>query len=193
MAIETFYNERELEDIGLKQFGRNVKISRKSSIYAPEKVVIGNNVRIDDFCILSGNINLGSCIHIGAYSALYGQTGITMEDYSGVSARVLVYSISDDYSGEFMTNPMIPMDLKQEIEGPIQMDKHSIIGAGSIVLPKVHVGEGGAVGAMSLVNKSIEPWTVNVGIPSRKIKERSKNILNLERKYLEGVREGRYV
>jgi len=57
----------------------------------------------------------------------------------------------------------------------------------------VHVGEGGAVGAMSLVNKSIEPWTVNVGIPSRKIKERSKNILNLERKYLEGVREGRYV
>ena len=48
MAVETFYSLKEMKDLGLKEYGRNVHISRKSSIYNPEKVTIGNDVRIDD-------------------------------------------------------------------------------------------------------------------------------------------------
>lgn len=35
-------------------------------------MTIGSNVRIDDFCILSGRLEFGSYVHIAAYSALYG-------------------------------------------------------------------------------------------------------------------------
>ena len=62
----SFYNEEELKEIGLKVYGKNVLISRNATIYGADKISIGDNVRIDDFCILSGNISLGSYIHIAA-------------------------------------------------------------------------------------------------------------------------------
>ena len=89
--------------------GGGTFISRKASIYGAENMIIGSHVRIDDFCILSGQIELGDYIHIAAYSALYGgEKGIFIGDFANLSSRVSVYSVSDDYSGETMTNPMIP-------------------------------------------------------------------------------------
>ena len=78
----SFYSPEELKEIDFKSVGENVLISRKVSIYSPQKISIGNNVRIDDFCILSGNITLGNYCRIAAYCALYGSHGIIMEDYS---------------------------------------------------------------------------------------------------------------
>lgn len=94
----SFLSRDEIMSIGFASFGDNLKISRKASIYSPEKISIGNNVRIDDFCILSGRINIGSNIHISAYVALYGQAGITIQDFSGISARCTLYSAIDDLS-----------------------------------------------------------------------------------------------
>ncbi len=51
--MDSFYSRDELKKIGLKKYGENVFLSKKASIYNPEKIEIGNNVRIDDFCILS--------------------------------------------------------------------------------------------------------------------------------------------
>jgi len=49
----------------------------------------------------------------------------------------------------------------------------------SVVLPGVTVGVGSSVGAMTLCNKDLEPWGMYVGIPARRIKERSREILAL--------------
>ena len=62
----SFYKKDELKKLGLKHYGNNVLISRKCSIYSPEKISIGNNVRIDDYCILSGNITIKNYVHISA-------------------------------------------------------------------------------------------------------------------------------
>jgi carbonic anhydrase/acetyltransferase-like protein (isoleucine patch superfamily) len=89
------------------------------SVYLPELISIGNNVRIDDFVMLSGDIALGNNIHIIPYGALIrgaGGAGIVTGNYSGLSSRVTIYSISDDYSGEFMTNPTIPSNFRNERE-----------------------------------------------------------------------------
>ena len=48
-----FYSKEQLEKIGFKSLGENVLISDKTSIYSPENISIGNDVRIDDFSILS--------------------------------------------------------------------------------------------------------------------------------------------
>lgn len=60
--MSNFYNEVELKNLGLKSYGENVLISKKCSIYGAENIEIGNNVRIDDFCILSGEIKIGNCV-----------------------------------------------------------------------------------------------------------------------------------
>lgn len=54
----SFLSQKELEEIGFCSYGTNVKISRYARIYSPEKIKIGDNVRIDDFCILSGKITV---------------------------------------------------------------------------------------------------------------------------------------
>ena len=73
--MNSFYSNEELKQLGLKSFGKNVLISKKCSIYGADKISIGNNVRIDDFCILSGKIVIGNYVHISAYSALYAGGG----------------------------------------------------------------------------------------------------------------------
>lgn len=179
----SFYTPEELQSIGFKSVGKNVLISRKASIYRPELIEIGNNVRIDDFCILSGKITLGNFIHIAAGCYLFaGDAGITMENFTCVSGRVCVYAISDDYSGQYMTNPMVPMKFRNVISGHVLIKKHAL---GSIILPGVTIGTGAAVGSLSLVNKDVPDWTIVVGIPAKPLKERKRDLLELERRLYE--------
>ncbi|MBU3179285.1 acyltransferase [Clostridium estertheticum] len=184
--MSSFYGAEELQHIGFKTYGKNVLISKRSCVYSPQKISIGNNVRIDDFCILSGKINIGSYIHIAAYSVLYGgEDGIVLEDFANISSKVSVYSITDDYSGETMTNPMVSNDFKKITSGKVVIKKHVIIGSGCVVLPDITLEEGSAFGALSLINKNSEKWSINVGIPFKRIKDRSKNLTKLEQKFLE--------
>lgn len=181
--MSSFYTEKELKEIGFKSYGKNLLLSKKTSIYGAEKIEIGDNVRIDDFCILSGNIKMGNHVHIAAYVALYaGASGIEIDDFVGVSARTAIYAESDDYSGEYLTNPTIPNKFKNIIAERVLLKKHTLIGTGCTVLPGVSVGEGTSVGAMSLITKSLEPWSIYVGIPCKRVKDRSRNLLELEEK-----------
>jgi len=182
--MTSFYTEKELQSIGLGSYGTNVLISRKASIYGAENIHIGSNVRIDDFCILSGKITIGNYIHIAPYTALYGgNKGIVIEDFANISSKIAIYSISDDYSGETMTNPMVPDKYKNIQSEEVIIERHVILGSGCVVLPGVVLKEGSSFGAMTLINRSSEPWSINIGIPFRKIKERSRKILNLEEKF----------
>jgi len=181
----SFLSKDELQVIGFKSIGENVLISRKASFYGVENITIGNNVRIDDFCILSGKIDIASNIHISAYCALYGGTaGIFIKDYSGISARNTIFAVTDDFSGEFLVGVMISPEYRKIISGPVIIEKYVQLGAGCVVLPNVVIQEGAAVGAMSLINKSLPAWKIYAGIPARQIKERKQNILYLKDKLL---------
>ena len=184
MENTSFYNYNELSEFGFGSLGSNVLISRKASIYTPHNIAIGDNVRVDDFCILSGNVQMGSFIHISAYTAIFGgETGVYLDDYTTISSRCAIYAESDDYTGEYMTNPMLPDAFRGVIKGKVHISKHGIIGTGCTVLPGVTVGEGCSVGAMSLVNKSLFPWGVYVGIPCRLLRERKRELLQREAEF----------
>ena len=183
--MNSFYSVEELNNIGFSSIGTNVLISRYCSIYGAEKISIGNNVRIDDFCILSGKISLGSYIHIAAYNALYGgNEGIVMENFSTISSHSSVYAVSDDYLGGGMTNPMIPEKYRNVQAAKVVIGKHVIVGSHSVILPGSTLEEGASVGAISLVNRTLKKWGVYAGIPCKKIKERKKEPINLEKKFI---------
>ncbi len=175
--MTSFYTEDELAKLGLARYGCNVLLSRKASLYSPERIEIGNNVRIDDFCILSGSIKLGNYIHIAAYCGLFGSEDIIMEDYSGLSSRVSIYTVSEDYLGNGLTNPTIPAHYRHPQKGPVVLKKHVIVGSESIILPGVTIGIGTAIGALSLVSSDCEPWKIYVGCPVKMKKERKNDII----------------
>ncbi len=108
MICNDFYTIDELKNLGLKAFGSGMSISRKCSLYSASNIAIGNNVRIDDFCILSGDISIGDYVHISAYSALYAGEKIVIGNFCGLSPRCIIFSKSDDFSGNAMIGPMVP-------------------------------------------------------------------------------------
>lgn len=173
----SFYNEEELKQIGFNSFGINVLISRFARFYNPERIAIGNNVRIDDFCILSGNITLGNYIHISAYTALYGRFGIEIDDYSGLSPRCTVFSAMDDFSGEYLIGPMVGESKTNVTGGLVHIKKYAQIGVGSILFPNIIIEEGVVVGAMSLVNRNLESWNIYKGIPAKLHSKRCNSII----------------
>ena len=177
--MNSFYSKDELRGLGLKSYGDKVLISRKASIYGASNICIGDNVRIDDFCILSGNITIGSNIHISAYVALYGALGIELNDYSGISPRSTIYSAMDDFSGDYLIGPVHDTILTNVSGGKVVLKKFSQIAPNVIIFPSVIIGEGAVVGAMSLVKSNIPEWTVYAGIPARYIRNRNKNLLYL--------------
>ena len=177
MAQTSFYSDEELLSMGFKSIGKGCMISRKASLYGVGGMIIGNNVRIDDFCILSGTITLGNNIHISAYVALYGAEGIEFEDYTGISARSTIYSAMDDFSGDYLVGPIHPEEYTHVIGGKVTVKAFTQIGANVLVFPNLTIGEGCVIGACSMVRKDLDPWGIYYGLPVKKAKERRKEMV----------------
>jgi acetyltransferase-like isoleucine patch superfamily enzyme len=180
-----FLSEEELNSMNFKYLGKNVKISDKASIYNPELIEIGDHSRIDDFCVISGKVSLGRNVHIAVHcNVAGGEKGVRMDDFSGLAYGCHVFSQSDDYSGATLTNPTVAAKYKNETKLPVHLKRHVIVGACSVILPGVVVEEGTSVGAMSMITKSTDSWSIYFGIPAKKIKARKKDLLELEKDYL---------
>lgn len=180
-----FLTEAQLREIGFKHLGVNVRISDKASIYNADQIEIGDNSRIDDFCVISGNVTIGRNVHIAVFcNVAGGEKGIVFEDFAGLAYGCHVFSQSDDYSGRSLTNPTVPDQYKFETKAPILIGRHCIVGTSSIILPGVALAEGTSVGAMSMVMKSTEPWSIYFGVPAKKIKNRQRDLLEFEKQYL---------
>jgi len=184
--ISSFMTREELLNIGFKSIGQNVNISKKISIYNPEFISIGNNVRVDDFCILSASRNciiIGNYVHITAYVVIAGSENITLEDFTAFGAHSCIYSSNDDYSGGSMTNSMIDNIYKNVHIAPVLIKKHTIIGSHTTILPGVTIGEGVSVGSHSLVKSDLKSFGIYGGVPAVFLKKRKKKLLVLERAF----------
>jgi len=172
-------------DIGkLKSCGQNVIIGKTVRIRYPELVEIGNNVIIDDFTYISTQLKIHDNVHISSGSKIIGGKNafVEMKEFSTLAPNVVLSAGSDDYIGGIAT-PMVPMEFKGDaVIGKIILNKHCIVGAGSVVLPNVTFHEGACVGALSLVNRDLQSWKLYAGIPAKLIKERnSVKILKSEK------------
>ena len=186
-----FFTEEQIKAIGFRHVGENCLLSDKASYYNCNNIKIGNNVRIDDFCVLSagiGGIEIGSYIHIAVYSSLIGAGKIVLKDFCNISSKVAIYSSNDDYSGQFMTNPTVPSQYTNVTSSDVVIGKHVIVGSGSVILPGVTLERGVAIGALSLVNKNCTEFSVYMGTPAKKIKERKRDLLELEKQFLNSIK-----
>jgi acetyltransferase-like isoleucine patch superfamily enzyme len=172
-------------ELALRRVGQDVTIWPAARIIAPERISLGDSVIIDDFVMLIGGEEtiLGSFVHIGAFTSMMGSGRLVIEDFACVSGGVRLYTGNEDFSGNTMLNPAVPYPYRIPVRGQIHLEKHCCVGANSVVLPNVTVGEGAIVGANSLVATDCKPWTVYLGSPARGVGQRPKDkILELERK-----------
>lgn len=186
-----YLDEHKLAEMGVAKVGRNVKIHEQSVLVGLENMEFGDNVRIDAFCVIvcagDGRLCVGNYVHIGAQCLLSASHGIEMNDFSGFSHGVKVFTGSDDYTGHYMTNPTVPEAYTKTRKAKVTIGRHVIVGTGAVILPGANLSEGVAVGALSVVIGNLKEWAVYQGNPARQIRSRSRDLLEKERQLMAGL------
>jgi maltose O-acetyltransferase len=123
-------------------------IHRRAEIYAPERIVIGEHTVIGDTVFLDG------------------RSGLTIGANVNLGSHVTIYTRQHDIDAPDFA----------EVGGPVEVGDYAYIGSHSIILPGVTVGEGGVVGAGSVVTKHVDPYTLVAGAPAQFRRRRSRNL-----------------
>lgn len=177
-----YLSDAELRRAGFKSVGRDVKVHDRASLYGVENISLGDFARIDDFAVIiaTGPVTLGRYVSVPNFCFIGGRHGVELQDFATLAPGVKIFSASDDYSGESLVGPVVPRELTGGTHGLVVLERHVLVGAGSIVLPACRIGEGCSVGALSLVRESLPPWGMYAGVPVRRLRERSRGPLALE-------------
>jgi acetyltransferase-like isoleucine patch superfamily enzyme len=109
-------------------------------LYRAMGIKIGQHVFIGRQCIIEDN-----------FPEL-----ITIEDGAQISSGTIIF-VHDSSKPEVFI-------------GPVVIKKYAYLGAGSIILAGVTIGEKAIVGAGAVVTKDVEPSSVVVGVPSFPLK-----------------------
>jgi len=168
-----------LSSMPFKSLGNDVMIHERVTLVGIENISIGSHVRIDPEVILlaTGPLTIGCYTHIATGVFIAAKAGFEMKNFANIAHGSRIYTINDDYSGQYLMGPTIPADLVNLNEGAVLMEEQSGLGAGAIVLPGVTLAEGSILGALSLIAKSTEPWTMYGGVPAKPIRKRRRDVL----------------
>ena len=162
-----------------KKQGQDVMIHERVTLVGIENISMGSHLRIDPEVILlaTGPLTIGCYTHIATGVFITARAGFEMKNFANIAHGARIYTINDDYSGEYLMGPTIPTELLSLSPGAVSMQEHANVGAGAIVLPGVTLAEGSVLGALSLIDRSTEPWTMYGGVPARPIKERRRDVI----------------
>lgn len=196
-----FYLRKKFYPRLFKKVGKGLIIGRNVVIRHPDKIEIGNNVTIDDNCVIDGRgggaagvtlednviinrncmllakagpIRLGKRTSIGSNSVIVSMDGVEL-GYAVLLAGGCSISAGSYHFNDVET---AVMDQETYTKGPIRIGTKSWLGTGVIVLDGVSIGAGSVIGAGAVVTKNISMNAVAFGVPAKVWKIR-KNISNV--------------
>lgn len=165
-----------MEDYKLIEDAVDFYCSPHALIKYPDSLFLGEHVAIDQFVTIGATAYLGDYVHIAPnVSVIGGQKSVLrMGAFSGLSAGVRVIAGGDNFNTGKLTNPQVPIELRDVFLSEVIIEDFCIVGTNAVIFPGVKLAEGSMVGAGSVVNKDTEPWTIYVGSPARPVSKRNK-------------------
>ena len=166
----------------LKKFkfvDKEVLLFKNALILRPEMIEISSGVRIDDYARVEGGKGLfiGQYVHISSFAGILGGGEAIIEEYCAMAQGARLLTGSDQATG--VMSAAAPNDIRDAFAGKTILKKHAFLGANSVVMPNVVIGEGAVVGAGAVVTKDVEPWTIVAGVPAKPISKRE--VIDLEK------------
>lgn len=151
-----------------------VKTFEFTKIMGIENIEFGKNIIIDDFTLIyaTAPMKIGSYVHIANFTSITGGAELIIGDFVAISQGCRILTGTDDFVDWGFGNSTIDEKYRNTKRKPVKIGKFCIIGANTVILPGVTIGEGATVGAGSVVTKDLKPW--GVYISNEKIKERNK-------------------
>jgi acetyltransferase-like isoleucine patch superfamily enzyme len=175
--------------------GRNVIFGQNVVLRHPHKIRIGDNVVIDDNCLIDakgdGNrgITIGSGVFVGRNSILSckngdidvadgANVGFNCEIFSasrvtiGAGALLAAYSYVIGGDHDF-SDPAAAVLAQGRRSSGVAIGAGAWLGAGAKILDGVTVGDRAVVGAGAVVREAVPEGAIAVGIPARVVGRRS--------------------
>lgn len=164
-----------MNEIKFAQEGDNVEIYQPVTFIKPEMIHLKNFIIISEFSYINGGLGtyIGNHVHIATQSCISGGGYCFIEDFAGISAGVKLITGSARFNGEGLTSPTLPKKFQSVKRSYIVLKKHSVLATNVVVHPGVTIGEGTIVASGSVVTKDTEPWSIYMGIPAKKIRDRN--------------------
>ena len=161
----------------LKYCGENVYIGKNVVLTNPSEVVLGDNVRIDPFTLITTGLNVGNYVQICSHVVLGGgnKHNITLGNWTFIGYGSKLFCASEDYSGEY--GPVNEYWGNNKIfRGDIVFKDYSGIASDVMVFPNVTIPEGCTIGAKSFIHtkNDLKSWSVFLGNPLELHKKRYK-------------------
>jgi acetyltransferase-like isoleucine patch superfamily enzyme len=178
--------------------GRGVIFGQNVVLRHPHKIKIGDDVVIDDNCLLdakgdgNGGITIGNGVFVGRNTILSCKNGdIALEDGVNIgfnceifsASRVsigkdtllaaYVYVIGGDHEA---VDPSTPVGLQPRRSQGVNVGRGAWLGAGAKVLDGVSIGDGAVVGAGAVVRESVPEKAIAVGVPARVVGTREEAV-----------------
>ncbi len=121
----------------------------------------GDHASIYHNSYIYGDVHAGEHTWIGPFTLLDGSGGgIVIGDYCNISAGVQIYT--------HHTVRWAVSGGKAEVErAPVEIGDCTYIGPQTVITKGVKIGDHCVIGACSLVNKDIPPYTIAFGVPCR--------------------------
>ena len=116
--------------------------------------------------VFMGHIRLGKNVAVNSNTYIYGKGGVDIGDNVLISPNCSI--VAGDHNVE-LGRPIIEQASKTQ---KIVIEKDCWIGANSVVVGGVTIREGSIIGAGAVVTHDTEPYSINIGIPARKVKKR---------------------
>jgi galactoside O-acetyltransferase len=159
--------------------GEDVFIHKQAIIKHPQLCNIGSHVAIDNGVTFSTQVEIGDYVHIAPYVCTIGgkSSKVVFKDFSFAAAGTKIVVGSEDYTGEGLVGPTIPIIYRKLILQDIIFERFSGSGVNCTIMPGVTFGEGAILGANSLATKDLEPWTIYVGSPAKPVKIRNRETI----------------
>lgn len=139
-------------------FGKTSTFGRGTVFFAPNRMVIGENVYIGKYCTLEADIEIGNDVLVGNNVGLIGKYD---HDYNCIGKSIKDSPWIGDKDYQFKGK-----ELRIIVEDDVW------IGYGAIIVSGVHIGRGAIVAAGSVVLKDIEPYAIVAGNPAKLISRR---------------------
>ncbi len=150
-----FYSTDELRLMGAKHVGNNCQISRLVTFYE-FRGSFGDSVRIDDWCVIKGDVSFLDYVHISSFSVVSGvRAPVVIRQFVGIGSHLNILAGTDDYRANTLGNPTTRNELETMIAGPIDIGIGSVIGAHCLILPNVTIGDGASIGAGCIINFNV--------------------------------------
>jgi acetyltransferase-like isoleucine patch superfamily enzyme len=155
--------------------GRNVKFYGGVRILgnAPGAIEIGDDVRILRGVTMSttpnGKIYIGSSSHVGENTIIFSDIGIQIGNNAIIGPQNIIIDFDHTYASF-----EIPINQQGINRKEVIIEEDVWISSHCVIIKGVRIGKGSVVGAGSIVNKDVPPYSVVAGVPIRVIKKRGE-------------------